>query len=204
MDKIRFFSVGDFHGDTRRAEEFAKRAQEQGLDFVVICGDITHGSQEIDGLLYPFIKRNQQVLFIPGNHDSFAFAEFLDKRYGKKAHNIHGRYYLKKETGFVGVGGANVGMEGLTEDEIFRYLSDSFEKIKDEKRKILVAHVHPDKTMMEKMSTFIPGSSGIRRAIEKFKPDIALCCHVHEAHGLEEKLGKTRIINVGDGKVIEL
>lgn len=204
MDKIKFFSVGDFHGDTRRAENFAQRAEKENLDFVVICGDLTHAGNEVEGLLYPFIKRNQKVLFIPGNHDSFAFADFLDARYGKNATNIHARYYIKDETGFVGIGGSNIGVQGLTEEEIFNYLSKGFEKIKDTKRKILVAHVHPTETMMEKMSTFIPGSSGIRKAIEKFKPDIALCCHVHEAHGLEEKIGKTRVLNVGDGKVIEL
>ena len=50
---------------------------------------------------------------------------------------------------------------------------------------------------MEKFTQFFPGSTGVRRAVEKFKPDILLCSHVHEAEGLEEKIGKTKIINVG-------
>jgi len=33
--------------------------------------------------------------------------------------------------------------------------------------------------------------------IDKFKPDILLCSHVHEAEGIEEKVGKTKVINVG-------
>jgi Icc-related predicted phosphoesterase len=41
--------------------------------------------------------------------------------------------------------------------------------------------------------------------MQKFKPDILLCGHVHEAEGLEETIGKTRIINVGrNGKIINL
>jgi Icc-related predicted phosphoesterase len=58
---------------------------------------------------------------------------------------------------------------------------------------------------MEKFSSFIPGSDGVRKAIDQLKPDILLCSHVHEAEGLEEKIGKTRVINVGKkGKIIEI
>ena len=58
---------------------------------------------------------------------------------------------------------------------------------------------------MEKLSDFVPGSSGLHKAIKEFKPDIVLCSHVHEAEGIEEKIGKTKIFNVGrHGKVFEL
>ena len=41
--------------------------------------------------------------------------------------------------------------------------------------------------------------------VEKFKPDFLIHSHIHEAEGLEEKIGKTRVINVGrKGKIIEL
>ena len=51
----------------------------------------------------------------------------------------------------------------------------------------------------------IPGSKSITKAIEKFKPDILLHSHIHEAHGFEEYIGKTKVINVGrEGKIIEI
>jgi len=50
-----------------------------------------------------------------------------------------------------------------------------------------------------------PGSKGVRKAIDKFHPDLLLCSHVHEAEGIEEKIGKTHVINVGKkGKIIEI
>jgi len=59
--------------------------------------------------------------------------------------------------------------------------------------------------MMEKFTQFFPGSDGIRKAVETFKPDIMLCSHVHEAEGLEEKIGKTKVMNVGkEGKIINI
>ena len=58
---------------------------------------------------------------------------------------------------------------------------------------------------MEKFTDFFPGSTGLKSAIERFKPDIVLCSHVHEAEGLEEMVGKTKVINVGrKGKIINI
>ncbi|MBT6772521.1 hypothetical protein HOA80_01465 [archaeon] len=58
---------------------------------------------------------------------------------------------------------------------------------------------------MEKLSGFVPGSTGVKEAIDKFKPDIMLCSHVHEAEGIEEIVGKTKVVNVGrHGKIFEI
>jgi Icc-related predicted phosphoesterase len=58
---------------------------------------------------------------------------------------------------------------------------------------------------MEKFTQFFPGSDGIRKAIDSFKPNIMLCSHVHEAEGIEEKVGNTKVINVGKkGKIFDI
>ena len=63
--------------------------------------------------------------------------------------------------------------------------------------------MHPAKSKSE-FSGF-KGSKSITKAIEKFKPDFLLHGHIHEAEGIEEKLGTTKVINVGrEGKIIEL
>ena len=69
----------------------------------------------------------------------------------------------------------------------------------------MITHTHPSGTNIEKFSRYVAGSSAVRKAIEYFKPDIHICCHVHEAQGVEEKVGDTRVINVGPkGMIIEL
>jgi Icc-related predicted phosphoesterase len=104
-----------------------------------------------------------------------------------------------------GCGGANIGVGQLSEDEIYKVIKKGFDKVKDMGKKILVTHVHPSGSKMEKFTEFFPGSSGVRKAIDQLKPDILLCSHVHEAEGIEEKIGKTKVINVGKkGKIIEI
>ena len=156
-----------------------------------------------DNIIGPFAKRKEKVLLIPGNHETVATADFLADLYGVK--NLHGYSVKYKKVGLFGCGGANIGLFQLDEKEIYDLLKKGFDKIKYLQKKIMVTHVHPDKSKMEKFTKFFPGSSGVRKAVEKFKPDVLLCSHVHEAEGIEEKLGKTRVINVGKkGKIIEV
>lgn len=200
---MRILSAGDIHGDMNLAKRLAERAEKENVDLVILCGDITQFDRATDNLIGPFVKKHKKVLLIPGNHDSFATADFLAQMYGIK--NIHGYSVQYKDIGIFGCGGANIGIAQLTEKEMYDLLKKGFDKIKFLKKKIMVTHVHPSDTKMEKFSNFFPGSTGIRRAVEAFKPDILLCSHVHEAEGLEEKIGHTRVINVGKaGKIIDI
>jgi len=200
---MKILAFGDLHGDTRLAEKLAEKADKEHVDLVIICGDITNFESSTDGLMGPFVKRHQKVLLIPGNHESVATADFLAEFYGLK--NIHGYSVKYGHVGIFGAGGANIGVAQLTEKELYDTLKKGFDKIKYLKKKIMVTHVHPTGTKMEKFTKFFPGSDGIKRAVNKFKPDIMLCSHVHEAEGLEEKIGKTRVLNVGKvGKIINI
>lgn len=200
---MKILAFGDIHGDSRLAIKLAKRAEEENVDLVVLCGDITFNDQSTQDLIGPFVKRGKKVVLIPGNHESVATADFLAQLYGVT--NLHGYSIKSGDVGFFGCGGANIGIHQLEEKEIFQLLNKSFNGIKNTKTKIMITHVHPSGTTMEKMTRFFPGSDGVREAVEKLKPDFLLCSHVHEAEGLEEKIGKTKVINVGkEGKIIEV
>ena len=84
-------------------------------------------------------------------------------------------------------------------------LKKSHDKVKDKKKTVMVTHVHPDGTLMSKMSDIVPGSVAVAKAISELQPDLAICSHVHEAEGIEETVGKTKLINVGKkGRIIEI
>lgn len=200
---LRILAAGDIHGDTSQAKKLAEQAEKENIDLVVLCGDLTYAETSTEGIIGPFVKKNKKVLLIPGNHETVATADFLAELYG--ATNLHGYSIKYKNVGLFGCGGANIGLFQLSEDEIFELIKKGYERIKGANKKILVTHVHPSGSLMEKFSNIFPGSEGVRKAIETFKPDILLCSHVHEAEGIEEMIGKTKVINVGKrGKVIEV
>lgn len=200
---MKILAAGDLHGDTRLAKELAEKAEKEKADLVILCGDLTLAEQSTEGIIGPFLAKQKKVLFVPGNHETIATADFLAELYNIT--NLHGYSIKYKDIGFFGCGGANIGLSQLSEKEIFETLKKGFANIKDAKKKIMITHIHPSGTMMEKFTQFFPGSNGIKKAIEEFEPDLLLCSHVHEAEGIEEKLGKTKVINVGKkGKIIEV
>ncbi len=200
---MKILASGDIHGDRDLAKKLAERAEKEHVDLVILCGDLTMMEDSTEGIIGPFVKKKKKVLLIPGNHETVATADFLAEVYGAK--NIHGYSVRYKDVGIFGCGGANIGLHQLSEDEIFSLLKQGFDKIKYLKKKILVSHVHPSGTTMEKMTDFFPGSPGLKKAIEEFKPDIVLCSHVHEAEGIEEIVAKSKLFNVGrKGKIIEI
>ena len=200
---MKILAAGDIHGDTRQAKKLADKAEKEGVELVILSGDLTYAEKSLDNIIGPFVKKKKKVLIIPGNHETVATADFLAELYGIK--NIHGISVKYKDVGIFGCGGANIGLFQLEEDEIFKLLKKGHDKIDYLKKTIMVTHVHPTGTKMEKFTSFFPGSSGVKKAILKFQPDIAICSHVHEAEGIEEIIGKTKVINVGKkGKIIEI
>ena len=201
--KLKILAAGDIHGDVSLAKKLAEEAKKENVDLVVLCGDITRSDESTDNLIGPFKKLNEKVLLIPGNHEPVATVDFLSKLYGVK--NLHGYSVKYNDVGIFGAGSANIGLFQLSEKEIYDLLKKGFDEIKSIEKKIMVTHVHPSGTKMEKFTKLFPGSDGVKRAVDKFQPDILFCSHVHEAEGIEEKIGKKRVINVGrKGKIIEI
>ncbi|MBS3113341.1 metallophosphoesterase [Candidatus Woesearchaeota archaeon] len=200
---MKILAFGDLHGDSKLAEKLADRAEQENVDLVVMCGDITYAETSIENLIGPFIKKNKKVILIPGNHETLATAEFLARQYG--ATNLHGYSIKHENVGLFGCGGAtNVGPAPiLTENEMFYLLKAGHERIKDMKKRIMITHMHAADSKAE-FSGF-KGSKGIKKAINELKPDLLLCGHIHEASGLEEQIGNTKVINVSkEGRIIEL
>lgn len=200
---MKILAFGDIHGDSRLAKKLADKAVKEKVDLVIMCGDLTYFEQSTENIVGPFVKKKKKVILIPGNHETLATADFLADLYGVK--NLHGYSIKYKDIGFFGCGGANIGPHQLEEKEIFDLLKQGYGGVKGTKKKILISHAHPSGTTIEKFTQFFPGSKGLRKAIDKFKPDVVLCSHVHEAEGIEEKIGKTKVINVGKhGKILDL
>ena len=202
MKKLRILAAGDFHADNKAAKNLAELAEKENVDIVILNGDIVE-EDKTEGIIGPFLAKNKKVFILPGNHETIATTDFLAELYNIT--NLHGYAVKYHDIGLFGCGGADVGLTQFTDEEVFNTLKKSYERIKDMPKKIMVTHIHPSETNMEKFSQFVRGSKGLRKAIETFKPEILICGHVHEAEGIEERIGKTLVMNVGrKGKIFEL
>ena len=198
---FKILAASDLHGDSAQIRKLALQAAQEHVDLVVLCGDLTSPIITKD-IFKPFLERNKNVVFVPGNHDGLALADFLAAYYNVR--NLHATSTSYSTLGFFGLGGANIGLDAWREQEAYEILKQGFNQVKEQKKKIMITHVHPDGTIIDKITPGI-GSTGIRRALDSFQPEYLLCGHVHEAEGVEDFIGKTKIIHVGrHGKILEI
>ncbi len=197
---MKILALSDIHGDRAFMRRMAQKGADEKVDLVILAGDLVDHTGSVEGLLGPFIEKGLEVAVLPGNHEGMGEIGFLIDKYGAK--NLHGYTITKGDVGIFGCGYGDIGLHQLTDDEFFKTLKDAHSKLGDIKKKIMVTHVQPSDTVV---SLVFPGSTGVRKAIEQFQPDIHICGHIHETHGIEEMLGKTKIINVGKtGRIIEI
>ena len=119
---MKILAAGDIHGDIQAIEKLAKKAEKEKVDLVVLTGDLTMFESSTDYLIGPFVKRNEKVLLIPGNHETLATADFLAEMYNVS--NLHGYSIKSGGVALFGCGGANVGPKFiLNEKEIYDTLA---------------------------------------------------------------------------------
>ena len=199
---VKILAASDIHGDVGTVYKLVEKAEKYDVDAIVLAGDLTLADDFKGNIIGPFLKLGKEIMILGGNHDSFATIDFLSKMYNVK--NLHGNYVIIGDTAFFGCGGANIGSFALDENEIEEILKKAHSRVSKVKNKVMITHVHPSGSRAEKMTTLFPGSSGVANFILKYSPNIHICGHVHEAEGLEEKIGNTKVYNVGEkGKIID-
>lgn len=197
--KLKILAAGDIHGDSNISKKLAERAEKEKVDLVILTGDLT-GMVQTKNIIKPFLDKKQKVIFIPGNWESKEDADIISKKYNIK--NLDSKYTIYNDVGIFGVGSMDWTL--FPDDaKTFGKLEKDFNKVKNLEKKIMISHLHAAGTKSELSG--IPGVESLRRAIEKFQPDLFIHSHIHELEGAEEKIGKTRVVNVGKrGKVFEI
>lgn len=198
---MKILALSDIHGDRHWLRQMAEKGAQENVDLVILAGDIVDQDGSSVGLLQPFKEKNLEVAVLPGNHEGLAEMYFMTEHF--KVKHLHGKTLQKGDIGIFGCGYADAGPHQLSEEDFLKTLRQAHEQVKHCKKKIMVTHIQPSESVLG--LGIYPGSTGVRKALEEFKPDIHICGHIHETAGIEEVIGRTRVMNVGKGgKIIEI
>ena len=181
---MKILAVGDIHGSQFRLNILLENIEKYSPNLVIICGDITQfGPAEIAKNFLDQISI--ETLAVTGNIDTVDVKRGIDE---SKATNIEMKKVVKNGISFVGT-------DGIELDQI-KFLDDK--KLVDEKT-VLVSHVPPYGFQDKVFLGMHGGSKELREIIDKYKPRLVLCGHIHENPGYG-KNKNTAVVNCSMGK----
>jgi Icc-related predicted phosphoesterase len=194
---MKIISFGDIHEDFSNL--IPLKNELENADLVIVTGDLTNynGRKEAEKIIDEIMKYNENILAQLGNLDQPEIDDYLTE----KGINLHRNGFIKDDIGIFGVGGSNPTPFNtpteFSEDEIEAFLLDGIDKVKGAKFKIMVPHMPPKDTKLDIISAGVHvGSQSVRDFILKYKPDISLSGHIHEARG-SDTIENTLVFNAG-------
>ena len=194
---MKIISFGDIHEDLNNLIPLKKELES--ADLVIVAGDLTNynGRKEAEDVVEEIMKYNENILVQLGNLDQPEVNDYLTE----KGINLHRNGFMMDGIGIFGVGGSNPTPfktpTEFSEDEIKTFLLDGINKVRDAKFKIMVPHMPPKDTKIDIISAGAHvGSQSVRDFILKYKPDISLSGHIHEARG-SDTIENTIVFNAG-------
>jgi len=197
---MKFLTFVDLHEDKKVLKELVARAKKPDVDFVVIAGDLTQFGKSLRYVLRHFNNIGKKIYLIPGNHESDRMFKGVLSDY-KNCINFNLKAVKKEDYVFLGYGGGGFVQEDLEFRKIARRWYSKYQG----KKIVLVTHGPPLGTKVDLMDKHHVGNKDYRKFIERIKPRLVICGHLHETAGVMDKIDKTNVINPGwEGMVVEL
>lgn len=191
---MRLLAFSDLHRDQEAAERLVEKSGE--ADVVIGAGDFATMRMGLEGEIEALSAITVPTVLVPGNAESDTEL-WQACRSWQAAHVLHGEAKEIAGIPFFGLGGGIPPTPfpwsfDLSEEEAAARLESCPEGA------VLVVH-SPPKGHVDEVHGRHLGSEAILSAIERKRPVLAVCGHVHQCWGSEATVGTTPVFNVGPG-----
>jgi Icc-related predicted phosphoesterase len=169
------------------------------VDVLVVGGDITTygGPDDAERAIELWRPLAPTLLAVAGNMDSRA----IDARLLELGVSIDGCGHTVGDVGFAGVSAAprsplRTPYE-LPDDELAERGARGLSEIRDDRVRIFCPHAPPHGTECDRLrSGEHVGSRALRALVDRERPDVVLCGHIHESRAIDD-VGGVLIVNPG-------
>ena len=187
--KILLFT--DIHAEKESLDQIVEKSKD--CDVMVCCGDASIFGSGLKKIIKILASCKKQLFITHGNHEMIS--EMKEVCVKDNVCFLH-----KNSVEFEGVIFAAYGGGGFSEvDERLEQWASKL-KIDSDKKLVLFTHAPPYDTKLDKLPNLgHRGSRSVRKAIDCLNPDIFASGHFHETFFEQEKIGKTLLINPGNG-----
>ncbi len=196
---MRILAISDIHNACDRLRQIA--ASVGSCDVVLLAGDLTHfGSASDAARIVEVVRPIARTVFaVAGNCDD----EKIQRELESLNVSLDGRGFELDGIGFFGLSGIPTwrsGMYQFTEEELAERLSRGFAEVEHLDARILLAHVPPRDTHLDR--TWFGchvGSIAVREFLDRHSVDLCVCGHIHEARGTQ-RLNAGTVVNCGPAR----
>ena len=191
---MRIVACSDPHGrlDVARALVAASRS----ADVAVCAGDLGDRGRGAPAMLAALAEAACPLVVVSGNHDRMDELAALAERW-LAVQEVHGARVALGGAGFVGLGGAVALAEPSANSEWVHERDAAALLAPHRACDVLVSHTPPAGAADVHFDGACGGSVAVREALERLRPALCLCGHVHGSHGVRTRLGATLVHNLG-------
>jgi Icc-related predicted phosphoesterase len=198
---VRILAFSDLHTDLGQARRLAERSAE--ADVVLGVGDFASVHSGLAETIEALRAIEAPAVLVPGNNET---EEALREACAdwEQAVVLHGEGAEIEGIPFFGLGaGIPVTPWEWSFDLTEEAAAELLEACPD--GCVLAVHSPPRGHVDVSGTGRHLGSEAVLRAIERRRPRLALCGHIHESWGRQSRIGPTPVINLGpEGTVLEV
>lgn len=195
--KLLFFS--DLHCDVDAARRLVE--QSRGVDVVVGAGDFASVHRGLRTSIKILRAIDKPAVLVAGNNESTEELVEVCQDW-PKAHVLHGSGITIGTVAFFGLGGGvpvtpfGSWSYDFSEEEAAALLKGAPSGC------VLITHSPPRGAVDQDSAGRSLGSTAVRAAIERVRPAVVVCGHIHASAGRHETIGMTPVVNAGPDGVL--
>jgi Icc-related predicted phosphoesterase len=200
--RLKLLLFSDLHCDYGRAGELVRRSA--GVDAVIGAGDFASVRRGLDETIAVLSLIDKPAILVPGNNETLDELRAACRGW-KSATVLHGEAAAIDGVAFFGIGGG-IPITPFG-DWSYDFSEEAAERLLGNLQmgSVLVSH-SPPKGLVDMDSRGASlGSTAVMAAIERTRPRLVVCGHIHGSAGMRSDHGETAVINAGpDGIEFEL
>jgi Icc-related predicted phosphoesterase len=193
---VKLLLCSDLHCDAEAARKLVEQAEDAGVDVLIGAGDFANMRRRIHVTLDILRAARCPAVLVPGNGESDEELREACRQW-PQAHVLHGSGVSLAGRDFFGLGGA-------VPETPFGSWSFDLSEARAEgllsgcpAGAVLVTHSPPHGVLDVDRGGSHLGSTSVRAAMERCRPELVVCGHVHACGGRHECFGETPVVNAG-------
>jgi Icc-related predicted phosphoesterase len=193
---VKLLLFSDLHNDVDAAHDLVRRSAN--VDVLVGAGDFCNAHHGLHDCLDVLRVIEKPMVFVAGNNETTEELEEACQDW-PECHVLHGSAAAVAGLTFFGLGGGvpvtpfGSWSYDFSEKQAAALLADGPPGC------VLVSHSPPYGILDRDSRGRNLGSTAVREAMDRLRPALLVCGHIHSSGGRREVVGSTLVVNAGPG-----